>query len=65
MKFTVFLLSQAFVELYNLKDDPSQLANIAKKIDPKELKVYHDRLIALVQCAGDSCRSVSDETILV
>jgi len=56
---------EAFVELYNLKDDPSQLANIAKKIDPKELKVYHDRLIALVQCAGDSCRSVSDETILV
>ncbi|MEN9564968.1 MAG: hypothetical protein RLZZ69_164 [Cyanobacteriota bacterium] len=43
-------------ELYNLKQDPDQLQNLAKIIRPQVIKEYARRLIHLGSCRGETCR---------
>ena len=51
--------SEAFGELYNLKNDPYELRNgYAAANPPTELAA---RLQALKKCARDSCRAAEDE----
>lgn len=48
------------MEYYDLKKDPYQLSNIAKKVKPQVLVPLHKRLEALVLCSGDTCRQDGD-----
>lgn len=50
------------MEYYDLKKDPHQLSNIAKKVDPRVLVPLHRRLETLVQCSGDTCRQDGDDS---
>lgn len=43
-------------ELYDLKQDPDQLQNIAKTTKPDVIKQYARRLAQLRRCSGKSCR---------
>lgn len=43
-------------ELYDLVKDPRQLTNIARSADPALLRELHQRLVALRDCAGATCR---------
>ena len=43
-------------ELYDLRQDPDQLHNLAKVIHPKVIKEYAKRLISLGSCREETCR---------
>lgn len=43
-------------ELYNLKQDPQQVNNLANKVHPHIIAVYAHRLQSLINCRGKSCR---------
>jgi N-acetylglucosamine-6-sulfatase len=43
-------------ELYNIQQDPEQLQNLAKVIQPQVIKEYAKRLIHLGSCRGETCR---------
>lgn len=45
------------IELYDMKNDPYQLNNIAPTADPVLLAMFHDWLAKLQVCSGDSCRT--------
>jgi len=47
-------------ELYDLKDDPFQLANRIDDVDPALLAALENRLAALASCAADGCRRLED-----
>jgi hypothetical protein len=44
-------------ELYDLKQDPDQLQNLAKTTKPDVIKQYARRLAQLRRCSGKSCRA--------
>jgi len=44
-------------EYYDLVKDPYQLDNAAKELSPERLTRLSDRVAALKDCAGESCRS--------
>ncbi|KAK3728850.1 hypothetical protein QZH41_020225 [Actinostola sp. cb2023] len=56
LMFCEFQDKESFIEFYNLKNDPHQLSNIAKKVDRRVLAAQRKRLEELVVCSGDSCR---------
>ncbi|NJL51826.1 MAG: sulfatase [Hydrococcus sp. SU_1_0] len=43
-------------ELYDLRQDPHQLQNLAKVIQPQVIKEYAKRLLHLSSCRGKTCR---------
>ncbi len=43
-------------ELYNLRQDPDQLKNLANVIQPQVIKEYVKRMINLSSCHGKTCR---------
>lgn len=43
-------------ELYNLRQDPDQLQNLANVIQPQVIKEYAKRMINLSSCRGKTCR---------
>ncbi|HEY9771248.1 MAG TPA: sulfatase [Coleofasciculaceae cyanobacterium] len=45
-------------ELYNLRQDPDQLQNLAKVIQPKIIKQYARQLVRLSKCQQNTCRQV-------
>lgn len=50
-------------ELYDLKNDPGQLKNIASTADSVWLKKLAERLKEMRECAGETCRNVEDKPI--
>jgi N-acetylglucosamine-6-sulfatase len=48
------------VELYDLKNDPYELNNLAGTADPKYLRQLSSRLEELAKCKGASCRKAED-----
>ena len=52
-------------ELYNLRNDPAELQNLAATADPALLKRFSERLAALQSCKMSTCRSVEDQTFSV
>jgi arylsulfatase A-like enzyme len=50
-------------ELYNLRKDPHQTANIARTVPKSLLRDYSRRLDALVTCAGSECARLEDVPI--
>jgi N-acetylglucosamine-6-sulfatase len=48
-------------ELYDIKNDPYQLNNLASKADPKLLAELAARVKALAECKADACRTAEDE----
>ncbi len=44
-------------ELYDLKQDPDQLQNLANKTKPNLIREYARRLAQLRRCSGKSCQS--------
>lgn len=47
-------------ELYDIKQDPHQLKNLASTADPTLLKRLAERLNKLRTCEADSCRAIED-----
>jgi len=47
-------------ELYDIKADPYELNNLAKKADPKLLEQLSTRMKELVTCKGVACRTAED-----
>ncbi|MFN6571269.1 sulfatase-like hydrolase/transferase, partial [Dendronalium sp. ChiSLP03b] len=47
-------------ELYNIKQDPYQLDNLASTADPTLLKQLADQLSRLRTCKADSCRAIEE-----
>ena len=43
-------------ELYDITQDPYQLQNLAKVIQPQVIKEYAKRMISLSKCKGETCR---------
>ena len=48
-------------ELYNMREDPYQLQNIAGTADNALLQDLHGRLESLQDCAGDGCRAADKD----
>ena len=48
--------ASGFHELYDIREDPFQLQNLAGAADPGYLKKLSRRLAELVGCAGEGCR---------
>ncbi|XP_076804772.1 N-acetylglucosamine-6-sulfatase-like [Clavelina lepadiformis] len=57
LMYCEFTDSETFVELYNHTTDPHQLNNIRSTVDPQVLGKMNQRLIALGDCSGTTCRS--------
>lgn len=51
-------------ELYDLKNDPDQLANKAATADPALLAQLSQRTNELANCAGEECRRIEDKPLL-
>jgi hypothetical protein len=49
-------------ELYNLRDDPYQISNIAHEAPNTVLREYSQRLDQLARCAGRDCARIEDES---
>jgi arylsulfatase A-like enzyme len=47
-------------ELYDLTQDPHQLANLAEEADPVLVSALSARLIELAECTGAGCRELED-----
>ena len=47
-------------ELYNLQEDPYQVANRAGHADPLSVELLSSRLAELLNCAGANCREIED-----
>jgi hypothetical protein len=47
-------------ELYNLRKDPYQLNNIARRTDKSLLRTYSRQLAELSSCAGRTCQAAED-----
>jgi len=45
---------EGMIEVYDLSSDPYELKNIWNTIDPQKLKTYHDNLLRLKKCSGQS-----------
>lgn len=52
-------------EFYNLASDPYELTNLARRLDPATQKILSDQVKALVDCHGDTCRSVEDQVLAI
>jgi N-acetylglucosamine-6-sulfatase len=52
------------VELYDLRQDPYQLDNLAAAADQALLQRLSDRLAGLGQCAGEECRLIENTPLL-
>jgi arylsulfatase A-like enzyme len=50
-------------ELYNLRKDPHQIANIAREAPKSLLRDYSRRLDALAACAGSDCARLENDPI--
>jgi arylsulfatase A-like enzyme len=50
-------------ELYNLRKDPHQIANIAREVSKSQLRDYSRRLNALARCVGAECARLEDVPI--
>ncbi|MGL4622415.1 MAG: sulfatase family protein [Chroococcidiopsis sp.] len=50
-------------ELYNIKQDPYQLNNLASTADPTLLKRLSEQLSKLRTCKANSCRVVEEESV--
>jgi len=50
-------------ELYNLREDPYELTNIARQAPKSLLREYSRRLDALSGCAGSECARLEDDPI--
>jgi N-acetylglucosamine-6-sulfatase len=44
------------IELYDMKNDPYQLNNIARTADPELMNMLHNWLLSLKDCRGQLCR---------
>lgn len=49
------------MEFYDLQADPNELQNLAKTLPQSFVTALMERLNALEECAGPSCRAVEDE----
>ena len=47
-------------ELYDLAQDPHQLANLAAEADPVLVSALSARLVELAECTGGRCRELED-----
>jgi len=47
-------------ELYDLKQDPYELSNLASSADPNLLNQFSIWLKKLTSCSGDSCRTAEN-----
>jgi len=47
-------------ELYDMRADPFQLANVIRKTDPALVATFSERLEALAGCAAGQCRGLED-----
>jgi N-acetylglucosamine-6-sulfatase len=52
-------------ELYDLAQDPHQLANLAEEADPVLVSALSARLLELAECAGARCRELEDLPLMV
>jgi hypothetical protein len=50
-------------ELYNLRKDPHQIANIAREAPKSLLRDYSRRLDALAACAGSECARLESDPL--
>lgn len=48
------------IELYNIKNDPYQLNNLASTADPKLLQQFAQRVKQLATCKAAGCRTIED-----
>jgi N-acetylglucosamine-6-sulfatase len=53
------------LELYDLRRDPYQLDNLARRADPLFVELLAMRLAELLNCAGIDCREIEDVPIAV
>ena len=49
------------IEFYNLLSDPYQLENLAGRLKPEVLDVFHSKLEALKYCAEAECRMLEED----
>lgn len=61
--FTYIEYATGEKELYDLKNDPDQLKNIASTADANWLKKLAERLNEMRGCTAENCRKVEDKTI--
>jgi len=47
-------------ELYDLRQDPFQLDNVAEGADPALVERFSTRLAALASCSGNACEAAED-----
>lgn len=58
LEYTYIEHPDGFVELYDLKNDPYQLENIAPIVDEKILNIFSNRLQELENCESEACRQL-------
>lgn len=56
LEYTYIENPDGFIELYDLKNDPHQLENLARTTEPDVLEKYSSWLNALESCQGAECR---------
>lgn len=63
LEYTYLERSDGFVELYDLKDDPYQLENIAASTSPELINKFSKLLNKLETCQADECRMLEQNIV--